>query len=285
MKKHIFLLLFALVTVSIGIKTKEVFAAVLPVGQSGSWNLIFSDEFEGTSLDTNKWAPCYWWNSSGCTNPGNAELEWYLPQNIGLSGGILSLTARKQTIVASDGKTYNYTSGMITTDRLTSDVNTPPKFSYRYGYAEMRAKVPKGAGIWPAFWMIPKDHSWPPEIDAMEILGSDPLTSYMTIHWGADWTVHQQSTQSYTGPDFSSGWHTFAVDWEPNVVTWYIDGVQRYKYTNMANIPSKEMYLVANLAVGGNWPGSPNSATIFPSDFQIDYIRVWQKAVRTQFHK
>jgi beta-glucanase (GH16 family) len=84
--------------------------------------------------------------------------------------------------------------------------------------------------------------------------------------------------KEWTGPDFSAGWHTFGVDWEPNAITWYVDGVERRTYTDTSNITSKPMFLLANLAVGGSWPGSPDASTQFPALYQIDYIRVWQKA-------
>jgi beta-glucanase (GH16 family) len=143
-------------------------AAAYPGGLTGKWKQIFDDEFNGTSLDTSKWKPCY--HSGNCTNSGNNELEWYLLENVTVSNGILHLRAKKQIYDAPDGKKYYYTSGMI------SSTN----FSFTYGYVEMRARVTACKGMWSAFWMLPTDGSWPPEIDTQEVLGKDPTTVHMT---------------------------------------------------------------------------------------------------------
>ena len=234
-----------------------------PVGQSGNWNMIFSDEFSGTSLNTSIWRTCFLWLSqNNCTLSDNNELELYQPDDVYLDGaGNLVLRAQTRTVNG-----YNYTSGMVTAKASSA---------FQYGYAEARVKIPSGQGLWPAFWMLPADDSWPPEIDVMEILGQDPTTAYLTYHWSSG--GHQQSQGSYTGPNFSAGWHTFAVDWGSNAIIWYVDGVERYRFTNASAITNKSMYVLLNLAVGG-WPGPPSTSTHFPAEFSIDYVRVWQKA-------
>lgn len=231
-------------------------------------NLIFSDDFEGINLDsTSKWNVSYFWDNQGSTNPGNNELEWYLPANVSVENGYLKLTAKKELVNASDGKTYPYTSGIVTTDK---------KFSFLYGHMEMKAKIPAGKGIWPAFWTLPMDHSWPPEIDAMEILGDNPFKVYMTVHFYRNSTAKGSGGGVYTGPDYSKDFHIFGVNWQPDSVTWYIDGIQRAQYGNKKFIPNKSMYLLANLAVGGDWPGSPDANTVFPASMHIDYIKVFK---------
>jgi beta-glucanase (GH16 family) len=246
-----------------------------PVGQTGNWTLIFHDEFDSSTLDTTKWTTCYFnfTVGNGCDHD-QGELELYQPNKVSVNNGILTLQADKQTITAANGKTYNYTSGMISTGPATS--GAPPRFTFTYGYMEMRAQVPAGQGLWPAFWTLPEDMSWPPEIDVMEILGNTPNVINMHYHYPTSNGGGGDTGATWTGPDFSAGWHTYAVDWEPGSLTWYVDGVMRRQYTN-ANVASKPMYLLANLAIGGNWPGAPNASTPFPSSFQIDYIRVWQK--------
>lgn len=231
---------------------------------TSDWKSIFDDEFNGNSLDTAKWMPCY--HSGNCTNRG--ELEWYFPENVSVSKGVLTLTAEKNTVTAPDGNTYHYTSGMISSNN----------FSFTYGYIETRAKIAAGNGMWSAFWALPNDGSWPPEIDVQEILGRDPTTAFMSYHYNDKDT---QSSSNWQGPDFSAGWHTFAVDWEPDAITWYIDGVVRKQYTNAATITNKPMYLLANLAVGGHWPGVPDATTVFPIKYEIDYIRVWQRQTQS----
>jgi beta-glucanase (GH16 family) len=127
--------------------------------------LIFDDEFDGTTLDLAKWHRCYPYadDKVGCTNGPPLELEWYWKDNDPVSKGMLRITARKQHLHG-----YNYTSGMIVTGGSPTQ---PPGFSFLYGYMEMSAKFPPGEGLWPAFWLLPIDGSWPPEIDAMEWQG------------------------------------------------------------------------------------------------------------------
>ena len=235
--------------------------------------LLFGDEFDGTSLNASKWSSCYFWDNRGCTNPGNGELQWYVPEQVSVSNGLLQLQARRQTVLASDGRTYNYTSGMVSTGG-NDWYGTPPQFTFRYGYAEIRAKVPAGKALWPAFWMLPADRSWPPEIDVMEFWGENPTRTSMALAWMNPDGTHAQSWSDFIGPDFSAGWHTFGVDWQPGAITWYVDGQVRKVFTDATKIPSKPMYLLANLAVDGK-SGGPDATTPFPSSYEIDYIRVW----------
>ncbi len=248
-------------------------AGIYPVGQTGSWNLVFQDEFNGTSLDSTKWWPCFWgWNqTTGCT--GSGELEWYKPQNITVANGLLTLTAKKETVVGTNGVTYNYTSGMVTTGRSGTKPE-PLKFPYTYGHAEVRAKVPAGRGLWPAFWSVAPYGDYTtnplPELDTLELLGHQPNVAYLTNH------SPESGTTTVTGPDYSQDFHTFAADWEPGVIVWYIDGVEKKRFVNSA-VTQNSMYIILNLAVGGSWPGAPDATTVFPARFDIDYIRVWQK--------
>ena len=248
----------------------------LPAGQQGAWNLIFHDEFSGNSLDKTKWNTCYfnYKVDNGCTHD-QGELEFYQPGAVHVSNGTARLQADNHPYTASDGKTFQYTSGMITTGPAVDD---PKKtlFSFTYGFMEMRAKVPAGKGFWPAFWAIPANLNWPPEIDVFEILGDQPHVVNLHFHYPARNGANGDSAGMWAGPDFTAGWHTYGVDWEPNSITWYVDGVARRTFTNKALIPSQAMYLIANLAVGGSWPGAPNASTHFPATFEIDYVRVWQ---------
>ncbi len=227
----------------------------MPNGVPGSWKLIFDDEFNGSSLDSSKWITGFPWGQTSTTTP----LLYYRPENVVVSNGTVKLIAKKE---AYQGKSY--TSGIITTSG---------KFTHQYGFMEARLKVPAGQGMWPAFWNLPPGGKWPPEIDMMEILGHDTTNVELHYHYGSgsDFGGH------YRGPDFAAGFHTFAVDWEPDAITWYVDGVQRNKFTNTSSISAEKMYLIFNLQVGGSWPGNPDSSTPFPSQYEIDYVRVWQK--------
>jgi beta-glucanase (GH16 family) len=247
--------------------------------QENGWTLIFSDDFNNGHLNANKWTTCYWWDNNGCTNPGNHEMQWYQPKNVQFDQQSLLLTANQETVRGSDGKTYAYTSGMVTTGRDTPDPSKPVKFAFQYGLAEIRAKVTKGQGLWPAFWLLPANNSALPEIDVLEIIGMDTKTVNMTLHYKqASGDVTKDGNVWAASQDLSAGWHTYAVDWEPNYIVWYVDGIERWRVTDQAQIPAENMYMLLNLAVGGDWPGPPGADTPFPSSFQIDYVRVWQQS-------
>jgi beta-glucanase (GH16 family) len=240
--------------------------------------LLFSDDFDGAAINTSKWTTCYWWNNNGCTISSNNELEWYQPYDVLVSNGTLKLQAEKRTVKGSDGKTYNYTSGVVTTGRATWQDAAPDKFAFKYGYAEIRAKVPKGKGLWPSFWMLSTDQDWPPEIDAFTTIGQTPNIANFALSYLSSDGTDSSGTSAWTGPDFSAGWHTFAVDWQPNAMVWYVDGVERWRFTDKTRIPAESMYLVLNLAVGGDWPGAPDGSTVFPSSLEVDYLKVWNVA-------
>jgi beta-glucanase (GH16 family) len=220
-----------------------------PAAATGRWNLTFNDEFTGSRPTLRRWSTCYDW---ACTNAGNDELEWYEKKNVTVSGGALRLTARAQSAYDKP-----YTSGMIQSNH---------HYVFRYGFAEVRAKVPAGTGLWSAFWLLPSNKQWPPEIDVVEIYGSQPRVASMTLH-----DLNQVTQQSFNGPNYSNGYHTFGVDWEPGSISWYIDGVLRQRVIASIDTP---MYLLADLAVQGGDPPTP--LTPFPSAMAIQWIRVWQ---------
>ena len=243
----------------------------------GKWLRIFTDEFDGQALNTNLWTNCYWWNDNGCTNLGNNELEWYMPANIKVSDGYLQLTARPENVKGYKGRTFKYTSGMVTTGRDYSELPRPPRFSFQYGLVEIRAKLPGGKGIWPALWLLPSSRKSKPEIDIMEVLGDAPKRLEMHYHY-IDVTGKELSTgQAAKTADLTKDWHVYGLRWAPDAIVWYLDGVEKWRYSNAANISREDMYLLMNLAVGGNWPGAPDKKTRFPAEFLIDYVRVWQR--------
>ncbi len=265
-------------------------AEVLPtgqIGQSANWNLLpMSDEFTGTTQDTTKWSNCIHWAmldtsnpSAGCWENLANNWEWYLPRNVTIANGLADIQTKKETLSNTKG-TFNYTSGMLSGDNS----NGVPKKSFTYGLVEMRAKLPKGQGIWPAFWMLDANSTGDYEIDAMELLGNEPAKMYMNYHWKNSSGVMQQNQTDFalTGTDFSADYHTFAIDWEPEAITWYVDGVARKTFTPAnGSIYNGPMYILANTQVGStnpnSWPGAPDASTVFPVDYSIDYVRVWQK--------
>jgi beta-glucanase (GH16 family) len=148
---------------------------------------------------------------------------------------------------------------------VSSLISTQPSFSQTYGYFEMRAELPQAKGLWPAFWMLPKDDSWPPEIDIVESIG-DPSHVYMTVH-----TKHGQAggVEARITPHV---FHTFAVSWDARDLIWYIDGSEAGRVATPDDL-HKPMYMLANLAVGGSWPGA---STNFRAKLMIDYIRAYR---------
>ena len=174
--------------------------------------------------------------------------------------GVLEITAQPTSRSAATGvQSYPYVSGLI---------STQPSFAQTYGYFEIRAELPQGKGLWPAFWMLPKDDSWPPELDVVESIG-DPSHVYMTAH-----SRHGKSfgTEAHITPHV---FHTFAVSWDRRDLIWYIDGGEAGRIATPEDM-HKPMYLLANLAVGGNWPGAPDASTRFPAKLMIDYIRAYR---------
>jgi beta-glucanase (GH16 family) len=227
--------------------------------------LVFSDEFVGTKLNP-VWTPSQYWWPDDHTVVGTDELEAYDSTGVKVTHGMLELTARKESKYGEP-----YVSGLVQTGGK-QDHPSWPQMSFLYGYIEVRAKLPAGQGFWPAIWMMPASHhDGNGEIDVMESLGNDTHTVYMTVHHGPNSQGHH-----YTGPDFSAGFHTFAVDWEPDHVTWYVDGVARATCSDPSLILHEAAYPILNLAVGGNWPGDPTKSTPFPSTMSIDYVRIYQ---------
>ncbi len=245
---------------------------------NGSWDLAFSDEFDASGLDYDAWVTCYWWDLDGCTNLGNNELEWYLPQQVTVGEGLLVLTAEAEPAIGWEGAEFPYRSGMVSTGRATSDLEDEVRFAFQYGYAEMRARVPSGQGLWAAFWMLPTTHESKPEIDIFEALGNNPREFIAHLHWVDDAGERQNLGHKWEGPDLSDGFHTYGVEWSEESVIWFVDGVERWRVAEPAIVPAEPMYLIANLAVGGDYPGAPDDTTTFPAKFEIDYVRVWQES-------
>jgi beta-glucanase (GH16 family) len=209
--------------------------------------LVYSDEFNGP-LDSATWANATPWNTQYTLQ----ELEWYDPAACTFGSGSMKLTSDRRSMNG-----FDYTSAIATSLRRE-------KFSY--GYFEIRAKLPKGPGIWPAFWLT-NDSTL--EIDGLEMLGDRPTRIYQTLHENK----HMIYSVYHDGPDYSAGFHTYGIDWQPGYVKWYIDGVLTNTYT--APMPSDPLYICLNTAVGGAWPGSPTSETTFPQCYDIDYVRVY----------
>ena len=248
------------------------------VSPGDALTLVWSDEFDGASLD-----PRVWFFETGDGTEygipgwGNNELQYYLPDNAQIVDGKLTITARKEQTGA-----FNYTSARI---------NTRDRFAVRYGRIEARMRLPGGQGIWPAFWMLAQDSpygGWPAsgEIDIMEAVNlgaSGGNTVLGTIHYGTSFpSDYQFSGESYLVPsDATAEFHTYAVEWDAAEIRWYVDDVMygmRNNWYSTGEFPAPfdvPFYIIFNVAVGGNLPGSPNRSTTFPVTMEVDWVRVY----------
>jgi beta-glucanase (GH16 family) len=223
---------------------------------------VFDAKFRGSALNSSVWDTCYPWadQSAGCTNFGNAskEFEWYLPSQVHVSGGVLSLTATRErtsgTTKEGSPKVYVCRSGMVTTH---------PSFNFKYGYVQVVAHISNGTGTWPALWLAASDYAWPPEIDMLEHWGSPRDSSGMFFHpVGAGQVVQALPPEHYR---VTGGWQTFAVDWTPSKVTWYLGGKAVFSVTQ--HVPHQKMYFIANVAAFNK----RCSGTL-----EIRSVKVWQ---------
>ncbi|HEY9063158.1 MAG TPA: family 16 glycosylhydrolase [Pseudobacteroides sp.] len=243
-----------------------------PYPSSGQWKLVWNDEFDGANgskPDSSKWT-----YDIGGSGWGNNELQYYTSnvKNAYIDSGNLIIKA-----IAESYNGMNYTSARL---------KTLGKFEAQYGKFEAKMKLPFGQGIWPAFWMLGNDinsTSWPAcgEIDIMEFIGKEPANIYGTIH-GPDYCGGEGKSAKTTVASLSQEYHTFSIEWEPEVIRWYVDGKLYHTATASSVSPNKWVYdhpffMILNLAVGGNWPGSPDSTTNFPQTLTVDYVRVYQR--------
>ncbi len=236
-------------------------------------DLVFSEDFD-EPLDPDLWGRCHWWQAEACTIESNDELELYLPDNVSVDDDVLRLEAREETVRDPDGRAYPYSSGMISTGPPGDE--EPARYAFTYGYVEARLRLPQGQGLWPAFWLLPADQESRPEIDVVETLGHRPDTAELHYHHLDADGAEQDPGHEWSAPDLADGdWHEFAVDWEPGRITWIIDGRARWEVTG-DHVADEDLYLVLNLAVGGDWPGDPDEDTEFPAAVEAEWIRVWQ---------
>jgi beta-glucanase (GH16 family) len=240
--------------------------------------LVWADEFDGTELDLTRWSVQLGDGSEVGLPPGwgNNELQYYRAANATVADGFLTITARDERFAG-----YDYTSARI---------RSLGKGDWTFGRMEMRARMPIGQGIWPAFWMLPTDSpygGWAAsgEIDIVEYIGSEPDRVLGTIHYGGPWPENVYSTSDYFlgSGTFNDGFHEFAVEWEYGEIRWYVDGLlyatRTDWYSTSAPFPAPfdtDFHLLLNLAVGGNLPGAPDASTVFPQEYVIDYVRVYQ---------
>ena len=244
--------------------------------------LVLEEEFSTSGVPNT----AFWTYDIGTGNNGwgNNELQYYSkrPQNIKVEDGVLKITAIKESFMGAA-----YTSGRII---------SKGKFEQKYGRFEARIKMPYGKGLWPAFWLLgnnielnletpddPATVAWPKcgEIDIMEYLGSNPTNIFGTVH-GPGYSGGNAISKNFalTNNRYDNDFHIFGIEWGENYINYYVDDVL-YNQITPKNVPgewvfNQPFYIILNMAVGGSFPGSPNSQTVFPQTMVVDYVRVYQ---------
>lgn len=249
--------------------------------EKSGWKLVWSDEFNSQELSPQKW------NVLIREQSKHNERQYYVPDEVYIEKGCLRLRSRVR-----DYGFQHYTSGRV---------DTSGKFAPVYGRFEIRAKLPAGKGLWPAHWLypqnrnwemeqlmaaairdkrereIPEDRPWYSEIDIMEFLGHEPNILYGTLHYHTFDGQKKSSSGKWRGDvDYSKDFHIYALEWDPGAIRWFID--DHLIHSTTSGIPHAPHYLILNTAVGGQWPGDPDAATVFPQYHDIDYVRTYQRS-------
>ncbi len=283
--RHVLLAVAALTIIAPGCSQQQPFSTQAPGRattrpEESGWKLVWSDEFNDQELSTKKW------NVLIREQSKHNERQYYLPDEVYVENGWLRLRSR-----AREYGPQRYTSGRV---------DTSGKFAPVYGRFEIRARLPKGQGLWPAHWLYPQNRNWPmerlmteavergqersipedrpwySEIDIMEFLGHEPNVLYGTLHYHT--FDGQKKTSSGTWKsdiDYTRDFHVYALEWEPQLLRWSVDG--KLIHSTNLGIPHTPHYLILNTAVGGAWPGDPDDTTVFPQFHDIDYVRVYQR--------
>ena len=248
-----------------------VFAFSNTVKAADNYELVWSDEFNGNSLDTNTWN---YEIGTGSWGWGNNEQQYYTDRNIKVSNGTMKITAKRE-----DYGGMKYTSSRITTKN---------KKNFKYGKIEARIKMPKFKGVWPAFWMLGANQDsvgWPKcgEIDIVEAINDENLV-YGTLHWFHDPGNNNADSGSSVAVADRTEYHVYGVEWTADKLRWYVDG-KVYRTMDVSNDSfsevRKEYFVIFNMAIGGQWPGYDIDETAFPATMEVDWVRAYKKVEET----
>ncbi len=272
-------------------------AAAGPDGPPAGYDLVpsFAEEFSAPTLDTARWTNVFADRTADSKSIakrnlwGNRELQVYFdPAYLGLgvdpfatAGGILTITAAPMTPavhaavmtdLAMNTPPNQQTSALRNVAYSSGLISTRGGFTQKYGYFEMRARWSAGKGLWPEFWLLPKNGGWPPEIDILEAHGDKPGIAFQSIHSHFD---PKAVTHRVSYPGSAQDFHRYGALWLPDRVDWYVDGIKTATMPTPADM-TQPMYILVNLAVGGSWPGNPPSDMKFPKTMDVDYVRAWR---------
>jgi beta-glucanase (GH16 family) len=246
------------------------------------WTLTWSDEFsmaDGSAPESTKWT-----YDLGGNGWGNQELESYTsrPENVQIQNGSLVITARQESFTGTDGIARNFTSARLKTQNL---------FAQAYGRFEARIKIPRGQGLWPAFWMLGNDitqDGWPKcgEIDILENIGREPGINHGSLHGSSSAAPTSDLTATISlpsGQNYADDYHIYAIEWAPGTVRFLVDS-NNYATFTQSQWPAgghwvfdHPFFIILNVAVGGRWPGGPDATTRFPQQMLVDYVRVYSQ--------
>ncbi len=281
MKSRVLSLLLALTILAAGCQSAEQRALSslaiptpipTPVAAREGWELVWHDEFDGKTINRSDWT-----FDLGGGGWGNGEAQIYTdrPENARLVDGLLVIEARKEP---NDQGGFQFTSARLKTQGLKT---------FQYGRIEARMKVPPGAGMWPAFWMLGSNIDqvgWPDcgEIDIMEYVGKDPTVVMGTLHgpgYSGALGLTSRSLQDY---DIADDFHTYAIEWDQDQIRWFFDDVEYHTLTRSDVgeerwVFDQPFFLILNLAVGGTLGGFISPDTVFPANVYVDYVRVYQR--------
>ncbi len=266
--------------------------APLPAGKH--WNVSFSEEFNGSDYDHSKLTPCFDWNYGGCTSSFNQGREHYDPSQVVVGSGTAKLIAAPLSpayaSTACQTNSCTYKAGLLSTARPNAGNGSDYTYKFTYGYIESSFKFPATQGFFTAFWMLPANPSYDygTEIDILEVLGNDPKSMFMHYHYGTDRTTSYSPNNDsllYNGAcavkDYSQNFVRMGVDWQPDHIAWYIDGVKCGQFSNASQIESGPMQLILHMMVDNNWQrswgvGLKESDANLTRQLEVDYIRVYQ---------
>lgn len=245
----------------------------MPTAQAAppaGWDIVFQDEFSSDHLDPWKWGTeMAFAGTHGPRYHNEYYVSYTVDEDVITSGGLLRLRTDRRTVEGSEGPgQFDFTQGLV---------SSHDRFAFRYGYIEVRAKFPGGKGLWPCFWLMPENQSWPAEFDVAEYYGGQKK-----MHFGLAYgSMHnpQWDSTGDTETNYENEWHTFALEWTKGRAVWSVDGVVR-KVITADYVPDEPMYILLSNSVSSvrGPSGFPDAATVFPNFFEIDYVRVYQPA-------
>ena len=232
------------------------------------WKLVFADEFEGDTLDESKWSTTMEFiGTHGQRYHNEYYLSYTCDEEVVVREGKLRLRTDRRTVEGAETPTmFDYTQGLI---------SSHDKFSFTNGYVEIRAKYPGGKGLWPCLWLMPQHQGWPPEFDIAEYYAGQKTMHHGLAHgelrdsrWDSLWDKNT---------DFECDFHVFGLEWTPGRAVWSVDGVVR-KTISADYVPNVPMYVILSNSISSVFgpSGEPDEKTVFPNEFQIDYVRIYQ---------